>query len=268
MMSPPSSKFADYEEFSKHELPRLVRTGLEKLVSEEMQPLEESLKGKLVDLIRDSQQSILDKFKAVQTSTQSAQTYANKYGEPAMDGMPWSTGFSNKTTTKEIPGQLPYPVATAYDAPHLQQVIGNTAPEDFEDPQWALFSPPPPLDCVLQDLDNMLPEKRPGGEYSDSGYATLCMCNSSEQSTVNSGFSNQHEGKGKGQQSDSFSKDNNSKPSSSSTADQFVDLWSTESSFLGGLDQFDFMLPKCERCGGDKGLSVECPGFAEEEGLK
>jgi len=246
MMSPSSVQFAEYEEFSKRELPRLVRTELEKLVSTEMQPLEESLKSRLVDLIRECQQSISDKFKAAHTASQPAQTYATLSSETTGGTMPLlrNSELSNERAAKNVPDQSLCSLA----APTIQPQIQVAEPILSEDLQpWTMFSPAPPLEhfALQQNMDFPLPDNVHGGEYSDSGYATFCMCNSSVQSSAEFGSSNQDEEHGQ----------QNSAASNNSCIDTSIagSRVNTESSFSGGPKQFEFMFLKCERCGGDKG---------------
>ncbi|KAH0545448.1 hypothetical protein FGG08_000449 [Glutinoglossum americanum] len=56
--SPTSNEISSYEAFSRRELPRLVRRQLEAAVENEVQPIEEELKARLVEIVRDCQASV------------------------------------------------------------------------------------------------------------------------------------------------------------------------------------------------------------------
>jgi hypothetical protein len=65
--SPDSDKsrnVARFQEFSRLELPRLVRRTLEVAVEKEAQPLEERLKDQLVDIVRECQSQLISMFQA------------------------------------------------------------------------------------------------------------------------------------------------------------------------------------------------------------
>lgn len=65
--SPDSEKsrnIARFQEFSRLELPRLVRRTLEVAVEKEAQPLEERLKDQLVDIVRECQSQLIAMFQA------------------------------------------------------------------------------------------------------------------------------------------------------------------------------------------------------------
>ncbi|CAI6336622.1 unnamed protein product [Periconia digitata] len=57
---------AQFHEFSRLELPRLVRRTLEVAVEQEAQPLEEKLKERLVDIVRDCQSQLISLFQTTQ----------------------------------------------------------------------------------------------------------------------------------------------------------------------------------------------------------
>jgi hypothetical protein len=57
-LSPDSRDMANYEEYSRRELPRLVRTSVLEVFRREMQPVEASLVANLVDTIQECQARI------------------------------------------------------------------------------------------------------------------------------------------------------------------------------------------------------------------
>ncbi|KAL8791001.1 MAG: hypothetical protein Q9195_006075 [Heterodermia aff. obscurata] len=60
--SPQSRSFADFEAYSRTELPRLVEANLQVIVSSEMAPLEESLRAMLVDIVRRCQSTVVQNY--------------------------------------------------------------------------------------------------------------------------------------------------------------------------------------------------------------
>lgn len=60
----PASNVARFQEFSRLELPRLVRRTLEVAVEQEAQPLEDKLKERLVDIVRDCQSQLVSMFQS------------------------------------------------------------------------------------------------------------------------------------------------------------------------------------------------------------
>lgn len=244
--SPASRQLADFEDYSRKELPRLVRARLEEIVSEEMQPMEESLKSKLFDLIRESQQSLLDEFKSRTTSSTPTQPDAMLLAQSA-PGRPavWSAEFSNQMIARDFPEQS-NSLPTSSEAPNLQE---KNYPLD-------LLSCPPLLDnhsAMAQDLDYMLPTDAPQIQASDSGYgSTMCICaSSSSQVAISSGPMNAAE---------SFTQPSRGlTPTELNTAiDEtgnvdFVNLWWNQDSSANGFDlEFPhFEFPKCGNCGGD-----------------
>jgi hypothetical protein len=61
-MSPDSLDLANYEDYIRRELPRLVRSSIEEVVRRETQPLEASLIGSLVGIIQDCQDRVFRSY--------------------------------------------------------------------------------------------------------------------------------------------------------------------------------------------------------------
>ncbi|KAE9373021.1 hypothetical protein N431DRAFT_290614, partial [Stipitochalara longipes BDJ] len=55
IQSPASFELSNYEEFSRHELPRVFRTALEAAINTAAQPLEEQVRSQLVSMIQECQ---------------------------------------------------------------------------------------------------------------------------------------------------------------------------------------------------------------------
>lgn len=66
------TNIARFQEFSRLELPRLVRRTLEVTVEEEAQPLEERLKERLVDIVRECQTQLISLFQSTVTQTENS----------------------------------------------------------------------------------------------------------------------------------------------------------------------------------------------------
>jgi hypothetical protein len=60
-----SSNIAHFQEFARLELPRLVRRTLEVVVEQEAQPLEEKLKERLVDIVKECQTQLISMFQDI-----------------------------------------------------------------------------------------------------------------------------------------------------------------------------------------------------------
>jgi len=61
-MSPDSRDLADYEDYARRELPRLVRTNIEEVLRREMQPVEASLVRNLVNTIQECQDRLFRSY--------------------------------------------------------------------------------------------------------------------------------------------------------------------------------------------------------------
>jgi hypothetical protein len=66
--SPDSFELANYEEFSRQELPRIFRGALEAVVDTAAQPLEEQLRSQLVSMIQECQDRVFSSYRARNSS--------------------------------------------------------------------------------------------------------------------------------------------------------------------------------------------------------
>lgn len=62
-MSPESRDLANYEEYARRELPRLVQSSVEEIVCRDLQPLEASLIGNLVGIVQDCQDRLFRSYR-------------------------------------------------------------------------------------------------------------------------------------------------------------------------------------------------------------
>jgi hypothetical protein len=63
-LSPDSRELADYEEYCRRELPRDFRAALEEIVHNESQPIEESIRNRLLDIVRDCQDRVFSRYRS------------------------------------------------------------------------------------------------------------------------------------------------------------------------------------------------------------
>jgi hypothetical protein len=68
-LSPDSRNLANYEDYIRRELPRLVRSNIEEVVRREMQPFEASLVGNLVNIIQDCQDRVFRSYREHEMSS-------------------------------------------------------------------------------------------------------------------------------------------------------------------------------------------------------
>lgn len=66
-MSPDSRELADYEEYCRRELPRHFRAALKQIVHNEAQPLEESIRNQLTNIIRDCQERVFLRYRSAES---------------------------------------------------------------------------------------------------------------------------------------------------------------------------------------------------------
>jgi hypothetical protein len=69
VLSPDSRELADYEEYCRRELPRTFRAALEEIVHNESQPLEESIRNQLMNIIRDCQDRVFSRYRLSSSTT-------------------------------------------------------------------------------------------------------------------------------------------------------------------------------------------------------
>jgi hypothetical protein len=72
-LSPDSRDLANYEEYARRELPRLVRTSVLEVFRREMQPVEASLVANLVDTIQECQARLFRSFSERMSEDQNAE---------------------------------------------------------------------------------------------------------------------------------------------------------------------------------------------------
>ncbi|TVY48990.1 Resistance to glucose repression protein [Lachnellula occidentalis] len=154
--SPDSRELANYEEYIRRELPRLVRSNIEEVVHRETQPLEAALIGSLVGIIQDCQDRVFRAYRERQgvdpeMVTQAISPPSNNMS-PSVPRMTWAADWG------------------AYSLP-LQS--------NFLD---AAFEAPLRTEQPALDLSRFGQAEQPRQDiFSDSGYASepRCSCPSS-----------------------------------------------------------------------------------------
>ncbi|KAH8589251.1 hypothetical protein B0O99DRAFT_725623 [Bisporella sp. PMI_857] len=74
VQSPDSEELANYEEYSRRELPRIFRSALEAAVNDEAQAIEGQLRTQLVEMIQDCQARVFSSFRSKLTITNEGPT--------------------------------------------------------------------------------------------------------------------------------------------------------------------------------------------------
>lgn len=174
--SPDARDLANYEDYMRRELPRLVRTNIEDVVRRDMQPLEAALIGNLVDIIQDCQDRLFRGYRQMRGEGTDASV------SPAVPSLSFSPSFSENS----IPN---------VHHQHGQSQLLESA-----------FQPPPPSNLDLQSqvlnqnqtrTNNLHHEPSLDMILSDSGYASemphfcdcqgLCSCGTFNAQTRDGG---------------------------------------------------------------------------------
>jgi hypothetical protein len=134
--SPDSRELADYEEYSRQELPRAFRSYLEDAVNNETQHLEEHIRSQLVSIVQDCQARTFSAYKS---------KVANKGGKPtpesaaidacvtpsSSEGPSEEALDSSKAQSRDIVTsiyQAPTPQSTVQYVPDLRNIQSSDAP--------------------------------------------------------------------------------------------------------------------------------------------
>jgi hypothetical protein len=151
VLSPDSRELEDYEEYCRRELPRTFRAALEETVHNELQPMEESIRNQLMNIIRDCQDRVFSRYRSSST--------AAAVGSPSRSPMlSRSPAVDNSQDSIDS-------ISMATSA----QTEVHIAPP--------FFQPPPPQYHLRSRLEvsdlQMNSSKAPGGSApSDSGYSS------------------------------------------------------------------------------------------------
>jgi len=151
-----SQEFDNYERYLRRELPRLVRQQLEIAASEVSGPLENHLRGQLIEIVRDAQSQLFQRYRG---------------SEPASAGPATS------------PSQAPFPelqLDSAMTGLEFQNnTINSISNAQFLEFDFSAYFQQPPIDENYVNPVNILPVETSaalGGEHqprSDSGYGSM-----------------------------------------------------------------------------------------------
>ncbi|KUJ19004.1 uncharacterized protein LY89DRAFT_509659 [Mollisia scopiformis] len=155
--SPDSRDLANYEDYMRRELPRLVRTNIEDVVRRDMQPLEAALIGNLVGIIQDCQDRLFRGYRQMRGDG------AEASASPVLTNVPSFTGSFGETGASLTDQQSQLLQAAFQPPPPAPSDLGNQIPGIHLDRTTSLHHQPS-LDMIL----------------SDSGYASelphFCDC--------------------------------------------------------------------------------------------
>ncbi|KAL2008441.1 hypothetical protein VTN00DRAFT_6635 [Thermoascus crustaceus] len=132
--SPESAAFTRHEEFLSRELPREVRRELELATERELEPIEERLKGRLVDIVRTCQERRLYQNSLEPSRETDQPVIANGTGNTQSGQLnetptePPSEPFGSRETTKDLlaPFQVP-PCSTLYSLSDFEDKMVDSA---------------------------------------------------------------------------------------------------------------------------------------------
>ena len=149
-----AQEFDRYERYLRRELPRVVRQRLEIAASEFSGPLENRLRGQLIDIVRDSQSQLFQQYRG-NSHIPDLPSPVSSTGAPSV--LREEAGLENST---------------------VQGLDTAMAPADFD---LSVFFPQPPVDESYVNPMNiidftMLTTATPEGGYqavSDSGYGSI-----------------------------------------------------------------------------------------------
>ncbi|KAE9374964.1 hypothetical protein N431DRAFT_406034 [Stipitochalara longipes BDJ] len=162
--SPNSQVLVHYDDYMHRELPRLFRSRVEEIVSQEIQPVEASLLANLEGLIRECQYQL-----------------SSGYRETHL------TGQQSRVLPTQRIETLVEPVNLTNTAEHSPMVAAETHQQPSSDFFDAVLQPPPPqeqdfvLNFSASDAELFGPNQHtPSGNLSDSGYASVSHCSCKE----------------------------------------------------------------------------------------
>lgn len=175
--SPQSKELADFEAYSRTELPRLVEANLQSLVDAEISPLEESLKRMLVDIVRRCQSTVAQNYERIHP--------ASSQERESTSSQVLNTSYLSQAEGINVNGDLS---TTA-----RQQLLEQPA-HSYESNTTAFFEEPPPQGTNTIDV-------QPGAHHSisvtqsiDSGYGSVlfCTCPSIEEQSISISLTSKH----------------------------------------------------------------------------
>lgn len=153
----------EYENFLRHEMPDRVRHQLELRIDEALNPLEETLRGQIVDIVRDVQLELFQSFRA-------------SAGPARMDSH--SVQESSTTVVNDNPEEIRDHERGNDHVPEPTPEPMNADAQPNWEEQMQPFRPVPPLDFSFTDFDGELFDFGPLINIpaaQDSTHGTLSM---------------------------------------------------------------------------------------------
>ncbi|PMD50679.1 uncharacterized protein K444DRAFT_274932 [Hyaloscypha bicolor E] len=151
-LSPDSRQLADYDEYYRRELPRAVRAALEESIQNQSQPIEENLRNRFMDIVRDCQDLISTRYR--------------------------SSGGRATATPSINPTSPDFPMISMRETRNDMSLTANgTAELSFGRITPPFFHPPSPQSHLrsrleVSDLQNNASKAPDGKDPSDSGYSS------------------------------------------------------------------------------------------------
>ncbi|KAH6655829.1 hypothetical protein BKA67DRAFT_250466 [Truncatella angustata] len=168
----PLDPLTEYENFLQRELPTRVRQQLEGRIKQDMDHMEEAMRGQLVDIVRDMQLEIFRTF-----MDSKAEAPAVKEPDHSCSHTTSQAGSDNKQPGVRTDDDQS--IRSKTDIPwNLQNHLGPWRPEPYLD-DWLM----PDFDGQLYDFGDFMGEET----LPDSAYGTLSMTNGSDQKNEDSG---------------------------------------------------------------------------------
>lgn len=165
----PVDPLTEYENFLQRELPPLVRSQLEARIEAALYPVEEALRGQIVDIVRDTQ---VELFRCFTSSTQQRSRPPNDEASAA-EAARGGPGERVEATQDRPDGEQPPPTSTSA---WPEQLEAYRPPDPFLDDQWGMLE----FDGQLYDFGQMMRDE----SFADSAYGTISAGSFGQKSDV------------------------------------------------------------------------------------
>ena len=151
VLSPDSRQLADYEEYSRRELPRIFRATLEEIIQTQSQPIEESIRNQLTNIIQDCQDRVFAGYRS---------SAGRAAASPSRNSTSPHSSFVAPETSPDM------------------FMVANVSSELSSGGIPPFFQTPPPQNHLqsrleVSDLQTNAPKAPNSSDPSDSGYSSL-----------------------------------------------------------------------------------------------
>jgi hypothetical protein len=169
------SNIVQFQEFSRLELPRLVRRTLEVIVEQESQPLEEKMKERLVDVVKECQNHLVSMFQAISGSSTGSVTFSDIQS---------TAQCSVKTHDQVAASPLKLTSGTWLSFPAIndcyEDAHGHLPTDNIIE---SAIPSPHPFQVKMAAGNHQLPSTAGSLDFSDSGYGSVWPTATTLQST-------------------------------------------------------------------------------------